>query len=186
MAGAENPPRIRDIGLTGKLVSFADGLSDSANRAALAFRAAIEAERWEGIEETSTTLVSVFLRFDPLRLDHESLDARLAALPRGITTPEYRVDMREGEPERFVARLLEALPGAPGFAGARLETLDGVRAELADGWALIRASNTSPSLSLRLEADSPAALDRIIGDLRALLTRLDPNLRSPFEESGTS
>lgn len=80
MAEADRTFRIRDIGLTGKLVSFADGLSDSANRAALAFRAAVETERWEGIEETATTLVSVFLRFDPLTLDHDSLDARIAAL----------------------------------------------------------------------------------------------------------
>ncbi len=80
MTGAESLPWIRDIGLTGKLVSFADRLSDSANRAALAFRAAVEAERWEGIEETATTPVSVFLRFDPLRLSHDSLEARLATL----------------------------------------------------------------------------------------------------------
>lgn len=80
MAMTDELPRIRNIGLTGKLVSFADSLSDSANRAALAFRAALEAERWEGVDETATTLVSVFLRFDPLRLGHDALDARLAAL----------------------------------------------------------------------------------------------------------
>ncbi len=83
MAGTDDLPRIRDIGLTGKLVSFADQLSDSANRAALAFRAAIDAERWEGVEETATTLVSVFLRFDPLRLSHDLLEARLATLLDG-------------------------------------------------------------------------------------------------------
>ncbi len=80
MRGDRELPGIRDIGLTGKLVSFDDTLSSSANQAALAFRAAVEARRWEGIEETATTLVSVFLRFDPLRISHESLDARLFAL----------------------------------------------------------------------------------------------------------
>jgi len=80
MADAERWPRIRDIGLTGKLVSFGDTLSDSANRAALAFRAAVEAERWDGIEETATTLVSVYLRYDPCRLSDDALAGRLAAL----------------------------------------------------------------------------------------------------------
>ncbi|MCY3995540.1 MAG: carboxyltransferase domain-containing protein [Rhodobacter sp.] len=83
MTEVERWPRIRDIGLAGKLVSFGDTLSDSANRAALAFRAAVEAERWEGIEETATTLVSVYLRYDPLRLGDDALDERLAALLDG-------------------------------------------------------------------------------------------------------
>ena len=140
-------------------------------------------DRWYGFDDA---LYAAARLLEILGASAQSPTDRLAALPRGITTPEYRIEMHEGEPERFVTRLLDALPGAPGFAGARLETLDGVRAELADGWALIRASNTSPSLSLRLEADSEAALERIVGDLGALLIRLDPDLRLPFEESGAS
>ncbi|MCP3970690.1 MAG: allophanate hydrolase subunit 1 [Rhodobacteraceae bacterium] len=73
-------PLIRDAGLTGMLVTFAPHLSEPANRAALAFRTAVEAETWAGVEETATTLASVFVRFDPLRLDHDSLRDRLAAL----------------------------------------------------------------------------------------------------------
>ena len=75
-------PVIRDVGLTGVLVSFADRLSEAANRAALAFRATVEAEGWDGVEETATSLTSVFLRFDPLALAHEDLTTRLAALLR--------------------------------------------------------------------------------------------------------
>ena len=134
-------------------------------------------DRWYGFDDAlyaAARLLEIFAA------SPESPTERLAALPKGISTPEIRIDMREGEPERFMERLLDALPGAPGFAGARLDTLDGVRAELADGWALIRASNTSPSLALRLEADSGAALERIAGDLRGLLLRLDPDLEAPF------
>lgn len=83
MAETERYPLIRDIGLTGKLVTFAARLSEPANRAALAFRAAVEAAGWDGVEETATTLASVFLRFDPLRLDHDALQARLAELLAG-------------------------------------------------------------------------------------------------------
>ena len=62
-------PRIGRIGLDGLLVSFGDSLSEPANRAALAFRAAIERASPDGVEETSTSLVSVFLRLDALHTD---------------------------------------------------------------------------------------------------------------------
>jgi KipI family sensor histidine kinase inhibitor len=73
-------PRLRTVGLTGLLVSFADRLSEPANRAALALRAALEAAGWDGVEETSTALTSVFLRFDPLAVAPETLAARVSVL----------------------------------------------------------------------------------------------------------
>jgi inhibitor of KinA len=73
-------PRIAPVGIAGLLVSFADRLSEPANRAALAFRAAIEAAPLDGIEEVATSLTSTFLRFDPLHLDHATLGAYLEGL----------------------------------------------------------------------------------------------------------
>jgi len=73
-------PRIRTVGIDGMLVSFGDALSEPANRAALAFRAAVDAEGWDGVEETSTSLVSTFLRFDPLHLSHAALQDKVSAL----------------------------------------------------------------------------------------------------------
>jgi KipI family sensor histidine kinase inhibitor len=73
-------PKIESVGLTGLLVQFADSLSEPANRAALAFRAVVEAEQWAGVEETSSALCSTYLRFDPLHLAHAVLEAQLCAL----------------------------------------------------------------------------------------------------------
>ncbi|MFW8634793.1 5-oxoprolinase subunit B family protein [Cribrihabitans pelagius] len=73
-------PAVRTAGADGFLVSFADTLSEPANRAALAFRAALEAAGWDGVEETSSSLVSAYLRFDPLHLAHAELRSRLEAL----------------------------------------------------------------------------------------------------------
>ena len=73
-------PAIRTVGLTGMLVTFADALSEPANRAAPAFRAALEQAAWEGVAETSTSLASAFLRFDPMTVPHADLRARLQAL----------------------------------------------------------------------------------------------------------
>jgi KipI family sensor histidine kinase inhibitor len=73
-------PRLSTAGADGMLVTFGAALNEPANRAALAFRAAVERADLPGIEETSTTLVSTYLRFDPRAADHASLDAQLRAL----------------------------------------------------------------------------------------------------------
>ena len=71
-------PQVRHVGVDGLLVSFGDRLSEPANRAALAFRDALERDGPEGIEETSTSLVSAYLRFDPLRIDPGALRRAVA------------------------------------------------------------------------------------------------------------
>lgn len=76
------PPRIVEMGLDGLLVSFAEGLDERANRAAVAFRAAVEAEGWEGVRETASTLTSTFVTFDPERVAVADLRARLEDLLR--------------------------------------------------------------------------------------------------------
>ncbi|MBY6069492.1 allophanate hydrolase subunit 1 [Leisingera aquaemixtae] len=76
------PPltEVRTVGVDGMLVSFGSRLSEPANRAALAFRAALAEESWDGVEEVSTSLVSAYVRFDLRYLDHAGLRARLGAL----------------------------------------------------------------------------------------------------------
>ncbi len=71
---------IRPLGPDGWLVSFADGFDDAANRAALAFRAAVEAEGWPVVHETAASLVSVFVRFDPLADGADRLESQLRDL----------------------------------------------------------------------------------------------------------
>lgn len=73
-------PRIQTAGVDGFLVSFGTALSEEANRAALSFRGALERSGWNGVEETSSTLVSTYLRFDPLHLPHADLHSKLADL----------------------------------------------------------------------------------------------------------
>lgn len=73
-------PVIRNIGLNGMLVTFSDQLGEASNRAALAFHAALAGELGDGIGETSTSLASAFVRFDPLRLPHAELHARLTEI----------------------------------------------------------------------------------------------------------
>jgi len=62
------------------LVTFADSISDSAKPAALAFRAAVDRAEWSGVEETSTSLTSTFLRYDPLAVSRDALTGNIDAL----------------------------------------------------------------------------------------------------------
>ena len=80
VSAATPGPEIRTVGVDGMLVSFGSRLSEPANRAALAFRAALAEASWDGVEEVATSLVSAYVRFDLRHLDHAALRARLGAL----------------------------------------------------------------------------------------------------------
>jgi phosphomannomutase/phosphoglucomutase len=66
------------------------------------------------------------------------------------------------------------------FASARLSTIDGLRADFPDGWGLLRASNTTPVLVLRFEADDEASLERIKTLFRDQLQPLLPGVDLGF------
>lgn len=73
-------PKVKTAGFDGFLISFGDQLNEPANRAALAFRDALERAGLAAVQETSTSLVSTYLRFDPLAFDHEAMRGALTAL----------------------------------------------------------------------------------------------------------
>ena len=131
-------------------------------------------ERWYGFDDgiyAAARLLEI-IAGDPAR---RSAEAIFATLPKGVSTPELKLAM-DGDTHAFVERL-----HAQGkFEGARLTTIDGVRADWPDGWGLVRASNTTPVLVLRFDADSQAALTRIQDVFREQLLGLDPGLELPF------
>lgn len=114
-APASGFPRIDPVGLGGILVRFGDKLSESANRAALAFRAQIERESWEGVEECTTSLVSACLLFDPLEVAPETLTARANALLQ--SRDWYAQPLPEGRRFITIPTCFEA-PFAPQLAEA--------------------------------------------------------------------
>ncbi len=88
----------------------------------------------------------------------------LADLPKTFATPEIRVDCPDDEKFPLVER-------AAKYFAARypVNTIDGVRISFADGWGLLRASNTQPVLVLRFEATSPEALEAYRGEIAGWL-----------------
>jgi len=83
---------------------------------------------------------------------------------------------RDGAHHEFI----EAFAKNAKFDGATLTTIDGVRADFDDGWGLVRASNTTPSLVIRFEADSEEAMTRIQNDFRDTMKRTDASVETPF------
>ncbi|HEX6613543.1 MAG TPA: phosphomannomutase/phosphoglucomutase [Rhodanobacteraceae bacterium] len=132
-------------------------------------------ERWYGFDDGiySAARLLEILADDPAGRTPEQV---FATLPKGVSTPELKVPMREGEHYTFIERFRERAQ----FEGARLTTIDGVRADWPDGWGLVRASNTTPVLVLRFDADDKAALERIQGVFRAQLLSVDSSLQLPF------
>jgi phosphomannomutase len=96
--------------------------------------------------------------------------AVLEDLPGSYSTPELNVPCAEGEHHRVVATLLERVrSGEMTFKGGQVCDIDGLRVDFADGFGLIRASNTTPVLVLRFEGHTEAALGRIERDLMGAL-----------------
>ncbi|WP_299413565.1 carboxyltransferase domain-containing protein [uncultured Sulfitobacter sp.] len=73
-------PRIRPVGLSGLLVQFGETMSETANRAAIAFRAAVDAQHWREVQETSTSLVSTFVSADLISNAPDVLNDKLEEL----------------------------------------------------------------------------------------------------------
>jgi len=130
-------------------------------------------ERWYGFDDAlygGARLLEVLSK-------EQDANRALKSLPNAPSTPELHWKLEEGEPHALVAKLQASKP----FPGAeRVLTIDGVRVEYADGFGLARASNTTPVIVIRFEADNLAALERIKRDFRAALQPLKPNAPLPY------
>lgn len=130
-------------------------------------------ERWYGFDDglyTAARLLEIVAK------DTRDVSTLFAALPNSINTPELKLPIAEDEKFEF----MRTLQMQAEFPGAKLSKIDGVRAEFSDGWGLVRASNTSPYLILRFEADTPQALQRIQGVFAKSLLAINPQLKMPF------
>ena len=102
-----------------------------------------------------------------------SVDELFREFPVTCVTPEIKVAASESEKFEIVDRLAATADFAPGEVTA----IDGIRVDYPDGFGLVRASNTSPVLSLRFEADTPTALARIRARFQTELAAIDAALR---------
>jgi len=130
-------------------------------------------DRWYGYDDG----LYVAARFLEILASSEiSADGMLQTLPQSIATPELRIDV--SDEHKF--QLMERITLLANFPEATVNILDGIRVDFADGWGLIRASNTTPALLLRFEATSRHALQDIQELFRELLLEVDDGLVLTF------
>ncbi|MFY8136071.1 MAG: phosphomannomutase/phosphoglucomutase [Aquimonas sp.] len=130
-------------------------------------------ERWFGFDDG---IYSAARLLEILSADGREPVEVFAELPKGVSTPELKIKMAEGAHYVFMDKFAQRAR----FEGAKLATIDGIRADWPDGWGLVRCSNTTPCLVLRFDADNEPALARIQDAFRAQLLALDPSLQLPF------
>jgi phosphomannomutase/phosphoglucomutase len=130
-------------------------------------------DRWYGFDDglyTGARLLEILSR-------SANPSAVLEALPDASATPELHIHTAEGE--NF--KLIEALQRNAKFDGSdEVITIDGVRVEYPDGFGLARASNTTPVVVTRFEADNPQALARIQAAFKAAINAVAPGAKLPF------
>jgi phosphomannomutase/phosphoglucomutase len=132
-------------------------------------------ERWYGFDD-GIYAAARLLEILAGDLEERTPEAIFATLPKGVSTPELKIEMAEGEHYKFMEKFRQTAT----FGDATLTTIDGVRADWPDGWGLVRASNTTPILVLRFDADSPPALKRIQNVYREQLLAVNKDLKLPF------
>ena len=130
-------------------------------------------ERWYGFDDGMYAAARLL---EILAADSRAPGQILASLPRAESTPELKVEMKEGEPHPFVEQFARAVD----FDGAEIKDIDGVRADFEDGFGLVRASNTTPVLVVRFEGTDKKALARIQGLFRDAMLKVNPALKLPF------
>jgi phosphomannomutase/phosphoglucomutase len=130
-------------------------------------------ERWYGFDDG---LYSAARLLEILAAAPDDPEEVFAQLPKSVSTPEIKVEVAEGDQYRIIDEFVAKAK----FEGARIATIDGVRADWPDGWGLVRASNTTPNLVMRFEAKDADALARVQGIFREQLLAVAPSLSLPF------
>jgi len=89
------------------------------------------------------------------------------AMPALINTPEMRFQVDESRKFAVVDEVKQRLAAA----GADVDSTDGVRVSTADGWWLLRASNTQDVLVARAESESEEGLVRLMAQIDSQLAQ---------------
>lgn len=104
-----------------------------------------------------------------------SIEDAVAALPQRVSSAEILIDYPRAQAAELLAQLAGQLDGQ-----GNLSRIDGVRLDTAEGFALLRASNTGDHLSARFDAGSAAGLDTLQNLMADALDRVAPGLSHPL------
>ncbi len=131
-------------------------------------------DRWYGFDDA---LYSGARLLEILAASDKDGDALFNEIPDSVNTPELKINVSEHEKFSLMKKLIDKA----NFNTAQdIITIDGLRVNFAEGWGLVRPSNTTPCLVLRFEAENVAGLTQIQQRFRELLLTVKPDLVLPF------
>ena len=126
-------------------------------------------DRWYGFDDAH---YAAFRLIEILKKSKSSLDSLVKDLPKAFSTPEMNLNVEENK--KF--QIVEDFIAKADFGTADKITIDGLRVNFEDGWGLLRASNTTPKLVLRFEANTPKRLDEIENIFLTQLKKIDETI----------
>ena len=129
-------------------------------------------DKWYGFDDC----IYVFLRFLEILSNEPDLINHLSDLPKTYTTSEIDIIFQENNHFEFIERFIQNND----FRDYRVSYLDGVKISNSNSWGLIRASNTSPKITLRFEALSENSLIKIKNEIKNAILKIDNTIELPF------
>jgi phosphomannomutase/phosphoglucomutase len=132
------------------------------------------ADRYFGYDDA---IYAALRLIEILAREGKSIGELLADVPRTHVTPEIRVDADETTKFQIVDAVRRHYREKLGRD--RVIEIDGARILFADGWALVRASNTQPALVVRFEADTVEHRDAIRAEVEGVVAAAHTALGAP-------
>jgi phosphomannomutase/phosphoglucomutase len=130
-------------------------------------------DRWYGFDDA---LYSAARLLEILSMETSNADEIFSGFPENVSTPEINIPVTEDS--KF--KIVDSLQRFGDFGEGKVITIDGVRVDYPDCWGLVRASNTTPVLVARFEADNEEALEKIKALFRNNLLNVDSGLAISF------
>jgi phosphomannomutase / phosphoglucomutase len=112
------------------------------------------ADNWYGFDDA---IYAACRLLEYIAESGQTLKALVESLPKYYSTPQTRV-FAPDDRKFVIVKELQAYFKSKNY---KVLTIDGVRLEFKDGWAVVRASNTQPQLTMRAEATNKASLNEI-------------------------
>ena len=130
-------------------------------------------DRWYGFDDgiyAGARLIEILSHFN-------NPSEVLEALPKGVSTPELNIKLKEGEQHEII----KTLQNTAKFENANeIVKIDGLRVEYEHGFGLMRGSNTTPVIVLRFEANSLKNLKLIQNEFKEALKGFVADDKIPF------
>jgi len=130
-------------------------------------------DRWYGFDDGIYAMARLL---EIITLRDQNIDDIFASFPQLVITPEIKIATPDSSKFDLIKRLTET----GDFQNGNITTIDGIRVDYSKGWGLVRASNTSPALTLRFEAESEEALAIIQQIFKRELLKVDASLVFKF------